>query len=269
MREYNNLAACRHGTEDPVHSLLDTTQAEVSELSSEFRPLAEEFGSYYQLKLVGVLCKLWNHIIHPVVRALRESNVPHGLRIWWCSTAKFTLLPLHAAGPYEKKKHELSHIYISSYTPTLMTLIRARKQVSRDAFSQHFVAISQGNPVGKELRCVVPELAIVAEHLKPVTSSFTSFEDSEATVQGTLYALNHNQWLHFACHGMPKRTQPFESSFAMRDGPLMNKDIIRTNWQNPEFAFLSACHTTVGDKERPAESIHLAAVTLFALEDNA
>ncbi|KAG2065648.1 hypothetical protein BDR04DRAFT_1032267, partial [Suillus decipiens] len=203
-------------------------------------------------------------IIHSTEYPVHESNVPRGSRIWWCPTAEFTLLPLHAAGPYEKKKHDLSHIYISSYTPTLATLIRARKQVSQDASSQHFVAIGQGNPVeGKELKCVAPELAIVAEHLKPVVSSFTSLEDSEATVQGALDALNHNQWLHLACHGMPNRTQPFESSFAMRDGPLMIKDIIRTNWQNPDFAFLSACHTTVGDKERPDESIHLAAAMQF------
>ncbi|KAG2070866.1 hypothetical protein BDR04DRAFT_1155112 [Suillus decipiens] len=250
---------------DPVHVPLDATQAEVSEFSSEFQSLAEQFGSSdHQFKLVGILRKLWNAIVDPVVQALRESNVRPGSRIWWCPTAEFTLLPLHAAGPYEKKKHDLSHIYISSYTPTLATLIRARKQVSRHASSQHFVAIGQGNPVeGRELKCVAPELAIVAEHLKPVVSSFTSLEDSHATVQGALDALNHNQWLHLACHGMPNRTQPFESSFAMRDGPLMIKDIIRTNWQNPEFAFLSACHTTVGDEESPDESIHLAAAMQF------
>ncbi|KAG1747353.1 hypothetical protein EDB19DRAFT_1686905 [Suillus lakei] len=58
---------------------------------------------------------------------------------------------------------------------------------------------------------------------------------------------------------MPDRQQPFESSFAMRDGPLMIKDIIRSHWQNPEFAFLSACRTTVGDKSSLDEVIHLAA----------
>jgi len=50
----------------------------------------------------------------------------------------------------------------------------------------------------------------------------------------------------------------------MRDGPLMIKDIIRSNWQNPQFAFLSACHTTVGDEKSPDESIHLAAGMQFS-----
>ncbi|KAG1734893.1 CHAT domain-containing protein [Suillus paluster] len=253
--------------QDPVHVPLDIARADVSELSSEFQSLAEGVGSSdHQLglqKFVSVLRKLWLHIVGPVVQALKESNVNRGSRIWWCPTAEFTLLPLHAAGPYERKRSNLSHIYISSYTPTLATLIRARRQVSRDV--QHFVAIGQANPDigGKELRCVAPELAVVAQHIAPVMS-FTSLADSHATVQGALDVLSQNQWLHLACHGMPNRQQPFESSFAMRDGPLMIKDIVRSDWQSPEFAFLSACHTTVGDEKSPDESIHLAAAMQFS-----
>ncbi|KAG1847938.1 CHAT domain-containing protein [Suillus tomentosus] len=253
-----------HSAGDPVHVPLDIKQAELSEFSSEFQSLAQQFGSSdYQLTLVGILRKLWNAVVDPVVQALKKSEVRPGSRIWWCPTAEFTLLPLHAAGSYEKGRDNLSDIYISSYTPTLATLVRARQQVSLDASSQHFVAIGQGNPVeGKELKCVAPELAVVARHVAPVIS-FTSLEDGNATVEGALDALDRNQWLHLACHGMPNRTQPFDSSFAMRDGPLMIKDIIRSNSQNPQFAFLSACHTTVGDKKSPDESIHLAAAMQF------
>ncbi|KAG0706969.1 TPR-like protein [Suillus ampliporus] len=254
--------------QEPVHVPLKIAQADVSELSSDYHSLAEQFGSSdheLQLhKLVSLLRKLWCHIVSPVVEALRESKVLRGSRIWWCPTAEFTLLPLHAAGPYEQKSHNLSYFYISSYTPTLAALIRARWQVSRDASPQHFVAIGQANPDrGKELQCVAPELAAVAQHVAPVVS-FTSLADSHATAQGALDALSQNQWLHLACHGMPDRKNPFESSFAMRDGPLTIRDIIRSHWQNPEFAFLSACHTTVGDESRPDESIHLAAAMQFS-----
>ncbi|KAG2111124.1 TPR-like protein [Suillus clintonianus] len=251
--------------QDPAHVPLDILQTEVSELSSEFQSLAETFGaSDCQPKLVSILRKLWDCVIDPVVRALRASEIHHGSRIWWCPTAEFTLLPLHAAGPYEKNKNNLSDIYISSYTPTLATLIRARQRVSQEVSPQNFVAIGQANPDrGKELRHVAPELAIVAQCLGPV-ASFTSLDDGDATVQGALDALHHNQWLHLACHGMPHRTQSFDSSFAMRDGPLMIKEIIRSNWQNPEFAFLSACHTTVGHEKSPDEAIHLAAAMQFS-----
>ncbi|KAG1894785.1 TPR-like protein [Suillus fuscotomentosus] len=253
-----------HSAGGPVHVPLDITQAEVFESSSELQSLAEQFGSSdCELKLVSILRKLWNDVIDPVVQALRESEVRPGSRIWWCPTAEFSLLPLHAAGPYEKGRDNLFDIYISSYTPTLATLVRARQQVSRDSSSQHFVAIGQGSPVeGKELKCVAPELAVIAQHVTPVIS-FTSLEDGDTTVEGALDALDRNQWLHLTCHGMPNRTQPFESSFAMRDGPLMIKDIIRSNWQNPQFAFLSASHTTVGGEGSPDESIHLAAAMQF------
>ncbi|KAG1744133.1 TPR-like protein [Suillus paluster] len=255
--QYSCDALIIFGFRDPVHIPLDITQTEVSELSSEFQSLAEEFGSSdHQQELASILRELWKLYL--------ESKVEYGSRIWWCPTAEFTLLPLHAAGPYEKKKDNLPHIYISSYTPTLAALIRARQQVSGDTSMQHFVAVGQANPDrGKALRCVAPELAVVAQRLSPLVS-FTSLEDSGATVQGALDALRHNQWLHLACHGMPNRKQPFESSFAMRDGPLMITDIIRSHWQNPEFAFLSACHTTVGDETSLDESIHLAAAMQFS-----
>ncbi|KAG1726845.1 hypothetical protein EDB19DRAFT_1943838 [Suillus lakei] len=115
--------------QDPVHVPLGIAQTEVSELSSEFQSLSEQFGSSnHQHKLVGILRKLWDRIVDPVVQALGKSEIRPGLRIWWCPTAEFTLLPLHAAGPYEKKRDNLSHIYISSNTPTLVTLIWVRQQ---------------------------------------------------------------------------------------------------------------------------------------------
>jgi len=50
----------------------------------------------------------------------------------------------------------------------------------------------------------------------------------------------------------------------MRDGPLTITDIIRPRLQQPEFAFLSACHTTVGYASSPDEAIHLAAAMQFS-----
>ncbi|KAG1746362.1 hypothetical protein EDB19DRAFT_1689090, partial [Suillus lakei] len=55
--------------------------------------------------LVSILRKLWDSVVDPVVRALGES-VQSRSRIWWCPTAKFTLLSLHAAGPFEKNRED-------------------------------------------------------------------------------------------------------------------------------------------------------------------
>lgn len=253
--------------QDPVHIPLDIARAEVSELSIEFQSLIARAGSSNQQaeshKIVGVLRKLWDGIVSPVVQGLRKF-LPRGSRIWWCPTAEFTLLPFHAAGPYKPNSHNFSHFYISSYTPTLAALIRARQQVCRDEPDEHFVAIGQASPErGGNLQRVDAELAAVVQRIKPVLS-FTSLADSDATVQGAFDALGRTQWLHLACHGMPNRKQSFESSFAMRDGPLTIGNIIRSHLQGPEFAFLSACHTTVGDESSLDEAIHLAAAMQFS-----
>ncbi|KAG1752793.1 hypothetical protein EDB19DRAFT_2035383 [Suillus lakei] len=209
--------------QDPVHIPLGLALTEVSQLSSEFQSLIHRAGSSdHRLeshKLVGVLRKLWDGIVGPILQVLKKF-IRRGSRIWWCPTAEFTLLPLHAAGPYEPHSRNFSHFYISSYTPTLAALIRARQQPSRGASVEHFVAIGQANPAGgNDLRCVAAELDVVAQRVAPFIS-FTSLADGDATVQGTLDAL--------------------------------------------EFAFLSACDTTVGDESSPDEAIHLVAAIQFS-----
>jgi len=253
--------------QDPVHIPLDIERAEVSELSNQFQSLTKDAGtSDHRLErntIVGVLRTLWERIVGPILNVLKVL-IPRRSRIWWCPTAEFMLLPLHAAGPYKKQGHNLSHFYISSYTPTLAALIRARQQFPRDASIPHFVSIGQGNPnEGTPLLRVTDELCDVASRVAPFLP-FTSLSDNDATVQQALHALNRHQWVHLACHGMPNRQKPFESLFAMRDGPLTITDIIRPRLQQPEFAFLSACHTTVGYESSPDEAIHLAAAMQFS-----
>lgn len=157
-------------------------------------------------------------------------------------------------------------MYVSSYTPTLAALVRAREHTLQDSnrAEQRFVAVGQAEAhEGAKLRSTDDELSTVASRVSPV-SSFTNLANCEATVKGVLDALGGSQWLHLACHGIPNRQKPFESSFAMYDGPLTIKRIIQSDMRNPEFAFLSACRTTEGDEASPDEAIHLAAAMQFA-----
>jgi CHAT domain-containing protein len=50
----------------------------------------------------------------------------------------------------------------------------------------------------------------------------------------------------------------------MRDEPLTLLDIMNRDIPHAEFAFLSACHTAVGDQEMPDEVVHLAAGLQFS-----
>ncbi|KAG2087688.1 uncharacterized protein F5147DRAFT_764790 [Suillus discolor] len=196
---------------------------------------------------------IWDQIMLPIVNVLEHAlKLQCRSRIWLCPTAAFTSIPLHAAHPFQTKADRsgkepcLEDLYICSYTPTLSALIRSR-QLMKKRVLPSFVAIGQGQPgagKGKALLAVDSELELVHK-LVPATANHTSISGDEATRAGALSALQQNTWVHLACHGKQDPKQPYDSHFA-------------------EFAFLSACHTAVGDEETPDEVIHLAAGLQFS-----
>ena len=175
------------------------------------------------------------------------------------------MLPLHAAGPYRKGQRNLPHLYISSYTPTLATLIRARRpDLSNSATGKkHFIAIGQAKAAGEsELLSVGVELDIIRQRVDGL-ATFTRIDSEESCTHRVVEELGKNEWVHLAFHGLPNPKEPFESAFALHDGHFTIQKIIGCDLKNPEFAYLSACHTTVGDKESPDEVIHLASAVQF------
>jgi hypothetical protein len=142
--------------------------------------------------------------------------------MWWCPTSLFNFFPLHAAGEYMANGKSLSQQYISSYTPSLTALMRARKNHNK-LVSRSFAAIGQNLPDGASFKLdgVEPELELVRSLLPPPpTVSFTKITSVDATKSRALCALRDNTWLHFAYHGTQKLDEPFNSAFLMRDHPL-------------------------------------------------
>ncbi|KAG1869920.1 CHAT domain-containing protein [Suillus subluteus] len=222
-------------------------------------------------ELQVLLRTVWDEIMLPIVIVLqRDLRVTSGSRIWLCPTATFTSIPLHAAHPFRTKadgRRELclEDVYICSYTPTLSALIRSRQMMKKRA-TPSFVVIGQSSPgagQGKALLTVDSELELVRK-LVPTTANPTTLSGDDATRAGALDALQRNTWVHLACHGKQDREQPYYSCFAMRDKPLTLLDIMEKDIPHAEFAFLSACHTAVGDEETPDEVIHLAAGLQFS-----
>ncbi|KAG1825237.1 CHAT domain-containing protein [Suillus subalutaceus] len=202
--------------------------------------------------------ELWDDVVRLVVENLSGFARP-GSRIWWCSTSVFNFLPLHAAGTYRPGERLLSQLYISSYTPSLTALMRARRNHDR-SLSVSFAAIGQNRPAGAlftldDCRVFYPP---------PPTVSFTKITSVDATKSRALCALHDNTWLHLSCHGTQKLDEPFNSAFLMRDQPLSLLDITQMDLSRHQFAFLSACETAVGAVSMPNEVIHLAAGLQFA-----
>ncbi|KAG2109192.1 CHAT domain-containing protein [Suillus cothurnatus] len=210
--------------------------------------------------LIVLLRTVWEAIMLPIVNVLEHVlELKHQSRIWLCPTAAFTSIPLHAAHPFQtrpdrSKEPCLEDLYICSYTPTLSALVRSRKMMKKRV-RPSFVAIGQGQPragKSKELLAVDSKIELVRK-LVPETINHT-----------TISGLEENTWVHLACHGKQDCEQPYNSHFVMKDQPITLLDIMEKDIPHAEFAFLSACHTAVGNEETPDEVIHLAAGLQFS-----
>ncbi|KAG1824275.1 CHAT domain-containing protein [Suillus variegatus] len=220
--------------------------------------------------LIVLLRTVWDEIMLPIVNVLRHHLKLKYCRIWLCPTAAFTSIPLHAAHPFRtnpdgSREPCLEDLYICSYTPTLSALVRSR-QTMKKRVTPSFVTIGQGQPgagKGKALLAVDSELELVHK-LVPATAKHTTISGDAAIRAGALEALQENTWVHLACHGKQDPKQPYNSHFIMKDEDLTLLDIMERDIPQAEFAFLSACHTAVGDEETPDEVIHLAAGLQFS-----
>jgi CHAT domain-containing protein len=184
-------------------------------------------------------------------------------------------LPLHAAGAYSPKvpkPDNLPDCYISSYTPTLSALIRARSGILPRSTDPNLLVIAQPDDT-------LPEVEEEISRIRRLTNNVDILKGPEANHDTVLSSLRNHSWAHFACHGH-LNNQPFHSSFQMHNhSRLALVDLIEARLVDAELAFLSACHSAAGDMVgTPDEVIHLAAAmqfcgfrsvvgTLWAMED--
>jgi CHAT domain-containing protein len=71
-------------------------------------------------------------------------------------------------------------------------------------------------------------------------------------------------WLHLACHGHQDPSDPLKSCLMLYGGELELAQILNTALPRAEFAFLSGCHTRMGDAKLENESMHLAGAMICA-----
>ncbi|KAG1807942.1 CHAT domain-containing protein, partial [Suillus variegatus] len=221
--------------------------------------------------LIVLLRTVWDEIMLPIVNVLQHDlTLKFHSRIWLCPTAALTSIPLRAAHPFltnadRSKEPCLEDLYICSYTPTLSALVRSR-QMMKKRVTPSFATIGQGKPgagKGKALLAIDSELELVYK-LVPATTNRITISGDAVTRAGALAALQENTWVHLACHGKQDPMQPYNSHFVMKDEHLTLLDIMERDIPQAEFAFLSVCHTAVGDEETPDEVIHPAAGLQFS-----
>jgi tetratricopeptide (TPR) repeat protein len=235
--------------------------------------------------VLDILGWLWDTVTGPVLTSLGHTSPPAPPaawpRIWWCPTGPLTLLPLHAAGHHPRHQRTdnppstdtVADRVISSYTPTLTALLRARTAPAPAPTERpRLLAIGMPTtPGASDLPFVTAELdriharyPITTRLESPTRHQLDHGPPPDLTTQPittrVLAELPQHPWVHLACHGNQQAADPTESAFWLTDGRLRIADLIEQH--NPgrrELAFLSACQTAAGSPRALDEAIHLAA----------
>lgn len=196
---------------------------------------------------------------------LKVSPTADPPRIWWCATGSLAFLPIHAAGIYNKDVagFNISDYVVSSYTPTLSTIINGTEPCETRGKFRGLLAVCQPNTPGQS---ALPNTTVELTQIQERARNFNvhSLEGSVALVESVVEGMETHSWIHLACHAVQDIVEPTKSAFCLHDGRLELSTILTKSFPHADFAFLSACQTATGDEKLSDEAIHLAAGLILA-----
>jgi len=170
ISRYRSDAIILREVGDPVLVPLPETLPKVlNQLSSQFTKARASDGKDSARQILPILRSLWDNIASPVRAQLVALGVQDKSRIWWCPTSDLCALPLHAAGAYSPKvpkPDSLPDCYISSYTPTLSALIRARSGILPRTTDPNLLVIAQPDDTLPEVEEEDSRIRIMSTSLK-------------------------------------------------------------------------------------------------------
>ncbi|THG93917.1 hypothetical protein EW026_g7440 [Hermanssonia centrifuga] len=216
-----------------------------------------------QFDLSNVLQILWKEVCQPVAQALQEMGHSEGSRVWWCPVGRLGALPLHAAGIYNDKGvliEGFPGLYVSSYTPTLSSLITSREAAVRGGSGLRLLAVGQSNSLPKVKDEFFKLKSLFPDNVLKIRDGHKAESDK------VLADLCDHPWVHFACHGSLDAGSPFKSGFILHNNKKLSlRDIMQAKLPNAELAFLAACHSAASEStsKTPDEVLTLAAVMQF------
>jgi CHAT domain-containing protein len=204
---------------------------------------------------------------------VQKASGRYRRRIHWCPIGTLVFLPIHAAGVYSggRLQEGCSDYVVSSYTPTLSALHRARTNLAPITRDRSLMLLAAGAsetvpslkmPFLYNVQAEVTDVARMAR----ATDQIQVIEygrTSAAKIHEVVDALPRADVVHLACHGVQDLEDPLKSGFCLGDGKLSVSELMGIKLEHPFLAFLSACETAKGDRNQPDQVIHLAAAMLF------
>ena len=167
---------------------------------------------------------------------------------------------------------------VSSYIPTVSSLIRARRNFNtklRIADAKVLLGAVPYPGGGAEALPETIEEVITLHTIIPSSNLLTipimedcaqpmvGIQTHGLTQQTVLSQLPSTTIFHIACHGVQNSENPLDSGLILQDGLLKLSTLMGINLQHGFLAFLSACHSAKGDKKNQDQAVHLAAAMLF------
>jgi CHAT domain-containing protein len=161
-----------------------------------------------------------------------------------------------------------SDYFVSSYIPTLHSLIKAR--TNWDPIPRNELAgliICEDSPKSSQadyLPEAAKEVRIVRECFESAHAQVVNTMSTQ-TMRAELLLLLENtpaHVLHLACHGI-QDADPLNSAILLYDGQLTIENIMQLKLSRATVAYLSACQTAKGDQNAPDQAVHIAASMLF------
>ncbi len=207
------------------------------------------------------LAWLWEVLAEPVLTRLGFTVTPaegrDWPRLWWSPTGPLNFLPLHAAG--KGAGESVLDRVVSSYTPTLRALLRARSRPAPARRTALAVAMPQ-TPGQTPLPATVREATALAGRF----AGPAPLIGAEATAAAVRAALPGVTIAHFACHASSDPEDVSAARLLLHDGPLDVTEISELDLGSAELAYLSACATARGSLRHANEAVHLASACQLA-----
>ena len=221
----------------------------------------------------STLAWLWDTVTEPVLTRLGYTSTPatdqSWPRLWWSATGPLSLLPIHAAGRHGGTTGPMPasvlDLVVSSYTPTIQALIRARKTRRADPAGRRLLIVAVPAAPADSGQPDLPGAAREADWLaERFPGSHTRREGSGAVVADVVRLIPQHAIAHFAAHGEQDLVYPSDGGLLLSDGVLTVPQVAALDLSQAELAFLSACQTAIGGVRLLDESLHVAAAFQLA-----
>jgi len=225
----------------------------------------EEVFHDLHTNLSKFLRDLWKNLAKPVLEALGHRQALGKSDSWpsvtWISSGILCLYPIHAAGLGLHKEANTMNRVISSYAPSLSSLVRLHKREEKKNYMDEpteAVIVSMPETAGRcSLDLSTDEAAAIAHNFPNST-----LLKSQTTEQVLSAIAKQPHIVHFSCHGEVDYSQPLLSKLLMSNwqtSPLAVADLQMLNIKRSQLAFLSACFTAnAGVENMQDEGNHIA-----------